>query len=42
MKIKMENPVSHFEMYIDSIEAFGLNSTNIFKNLNTLKGFKDN
>jgi len=30
-------PVSHFEMYIDSIEAFGLNTSNIFKNLNTLK-----
>lgn len=34
------NPVSHFEMYIESIEAFGLNSTNILKNLNTLKNLK--
>ena len=33
-------PVSHFEMYIDSIEAFGLNTSNIFKNLNTLKELK--
>ena len=27
-------------MYIDSIEAFGLNTSNVFKNLNTLKELK--
>ena len=29
-------PVSHFEMYIDSIEEFGLNTSEIINNLNTL------
>ena len=30
------NPVSHFEMYINSIEEFGLKTDNVFKNINTL------
>lgn len=33
-------PVSHFEMYIDSIEEFGLNTTEIINNLNTLNNIK--
>tara|TARA_Y100000385_G_scaffold229974_1_gene241541 strand:- start:173 stop:946 length:774 start_codon:yes stop_codon:yes gene_type:complete len=34
------NPVSHFEMYIASIEQFGLNTSNIIQNLNTLNKLK--
>ena len=33
-------PVSHFEMYIDSIEEFGLNTTEILSNLNTLNNIE--
>ena len=31
------NPISHFEMYINSIEEFGFKTDNVFKNINTLK-----
>ncbi|MBT4812942.1 MAG: DUF3050 domain-containing protein [Cryomorphaceae bacterium] len=33
-------PVSHFEMYIDSIEEFGLNTSEIINNLNTLNNIE--
>ena len=33
-------PVSHFEMYIDSIEEFGLDTSEIIKNLNTLNNIE--
>lgn len=33
-------PVSHFEMYIDSIEEFGLNTSKIINNLNTLNNIE--
>ena len=33
-------PVSHFEMYIDSLEEFGLNTTEIINNLNTLNNIE--
>ena len=33
-------PVSHFEMYIDSIEEFGLNTTEIINNLDTLNNIE--
>ena len=33
-------PVSHFEMYIDSIEEFGLTTSEIINNLNTLNNIE--
>ena len=33
-------PVSHFEMYIDSIEEFGLNTSELINNLNTLNNIE--
>ena len=36
MKTKMLNPMSHFEMYIDSIQEFGLDTNEILNNINSL------